>query len=149
MDVTTEAAADPLASTLPPPPPALSDLEVDAILDVTLGAELVEMIPSKRCSCGTEHDLASWSKLAYVGVMCDGVERIELRNCRACNSTIAVLLCIVEGCSRRPAWKALDATLRDYCDEHATEWLMSERGCPPHDFADGDVCSKCDSLRGR
>ena len=143
-----DASPAALASTLPPPPYALSDLEQDAVLAVTLGAELAAEAVIKVCSCGREHTEQGWSALSYCGVQADGDERFELRHC-ACGSTIAIQLCIVDGCGARPVWKTEAPTLADYCDEHATEWLMAERGCPPHDFRDGDVCSKCDSLRGR
>jgi hypothetical protein len=79
-------------------------------------------------------------------VQADEKGRLELRTC-VCGSTIAVALCIVEGCPDRPTWTTeLGA---DYCEAHALEWLRAEAGCPPHDFRDGDVCSKCDALRGR
>ena len=50
-----DASPAALASTLPPPPYALSDLEQDAVLAVTLGAELAAEAVIKVCSCGREH----------------------------------------------------------------------------------------------
>lgn len=145
MSNTSPAA---FASTLPPPP-ALSPLEVDAVLDVALAADVdePEWTPEpKRCSCGREHDAAAWKALPYCGVQEDVDARFELRHC-VCGSTIAVLLCAVEACPERPTWRV--ENLRDYCEAHTREWMLAERGCPPHDFRDGDVCSKCDALRGR
>ena len=78
---------------------------------------------TKRCGCGLAHDAPSWSALPLAGVMRDDVEAIELRNC-PCGSTLAIQVCIVEGCHERPTWAADD--LRDYCNEHAREWLMAE-----------------------
>lgn len=101
----------------------------------------------KKCGCGRVHDAEGWARLPICGVQSDGAERFELRHCE-CGSTIAVALCIVEGCSARPTWK-VEPSLSDYCERHANEWLRAQRGCPPHDFRDGDVCSKCDALRGR
>lgn len=139
-----DASPAAFASTLPPPP-ALSPLEVDAVLDVALATDLAAL--TKRCGCGRVHDAEGWARLPICGVQSDGAERFELRHCE-CGSTIAVALCIVEGCSARPTWK-VEPSLSDYCERHANEWLRAERGCPPHDFRDGDVCSKCDALRGR
>lgn len=138
-----DASPAAFASTLPPPP-ALSPLEVDAVLDVALATDLAALL--KRCGCGRVHDGEAWSRLPYCGVQEDGHERFELRHCE-CGSTIAVLLCAVNGCSSRPTWRA-EPSLVDYCEAHVDEWLRAER-CPPHDFRDGDVCSKCDALRGR
>ena len=77
----------------------------------------------KACGCGLSYDVAAWSALPLVGVQRDEVEALEMRNC-ACGSTLAVSLCIVEGCTKHATWAA--DNLLDYCDEHAREWLMSE-----------------------
>ena len=45
--------------------------------------------PIKRCHCGMCFDAESWARLPYVGIMDDGVDRLELRNC-ACSSTLAI-----------------------------------------------------------
>lgn len=47
-----------------------------------------------RCACGARYDAHAWKCLPYVGVMDDGVERVELRNCSfdGCLSTIAIPL---------------------------------------------------------
>lgn len=42
-----------------------------------------------RCACGAAYDATSWRRLHYVGVQSSGVDRIELRNCGRCDSTIA------------------------------------------------------------
>lgn len=78
---------------------------------------------TKVCGCGIAHDHIGWSALPVAGVMRDDVEALELRNC-PCGSTIAVQLCIVDGCGERPTYAADD--LRDYCNAHAREWLMAE-----------------------
>jgi hypothetical protein len=78
---------------------------------------------AKRCACGLTYDAEAWHALPLCGAMRDDVKALELRTC-ACGSTIAVQVCIVEGCTRPPTWAADD--LRDYCDEHATEWLLAE-----------------------
>lgn len=143
-----DASPAAFASTLPPPP-ALSDIEVDAVLDVALGDELAG--PVKRCGCGREHDAEAWARLPFCGVQEDAELRLELRHC-PCGSTLAVVLCSVAGCSSRPSWWRAEPSLADYCERHANEWLRAEdeaRTCPPHDFADGDVCSRCDMARGR
>lgn len=44
----------------------------------------------KQCSkCKKEYTLVSWEKLAYVGLMKEGGDIIELRNC-ICNNTLSV-----------------------------------------------------------
>lgn len=48
--------------------------------------------PLKPCGCGRSYDAFEWSRLPYVGVMGDEVETLELRNCVACNSTLAVVV---------------------------------------------------------
>lgn len=40
------------------------------------------------CSCGKAYTLAEWLALPYVGVQCDEVEHLEMRNC-TCGSTRA------------------------------------------------------------
>lgn len=50
----------------------------------------------KRCACGREYSAAAWSALTYVGEQDDGVERLELRNCGECGSTVAILLGLSE-----------------------------------------------------
>lgn len=145
--MTDAVAVDAFASTLPPPP-SLSPLEVDAVLDVALAADLSDgdyTIPPKVCSCGREHDAAAWAQLPFCGVQDDVDARFELRHC-PCGSTIAVLLCAVEACQERPTWRVQG--LRDYCEAHTNEWLRAESSACRHDFRDGDVCSKCDALKG-
>lgn len=126
MQAPTSQSDPALASTLPPPP-ALSPLEVDAVLDVALAADLDDepgWTPEpKRCGCGREHDAAAWRALPFVGVQDDVDCRFELRNC-VCGSTIAVLLCAVNGCGERPTWRV--EGLRDYCEAHVNEWLRAE-----------------------
>lgn len=116
-----DTSAVAFASTLPPPAP--SPLEVDAVLDVTLGAELAP--PVKVCGCGRAHDAASWSALPLCGVQDDGeAEPYELRNC-PCGSTLAVPLCAVVGCGAPATWTA-EPSLRGYCEAHVDEWLRAE-----------------------
>ena len=45
----------------------------------------------KQCSCGIEYTAEGWAKLPCRGVLDDGVERLEIRNC-SCGSSIAVVL---------------------------------------------------------
>lgn len=45
----------------------------------------------KRCSCGRCYTAEAFASLAYVGVMADEVEAVELRNC-TCGSTISISL---------------------------------------------------------
>ena len=44
----------------------------------------------KRCSCGKVHDAAAWRALPLVGFVRDEVVSLELRNCDACSSTLAI-----------------------------------------------------------
>ncbi len=37
-----------------------------------------------------------------------------------------MISCIVDGCPRPAAWRALEVSLVDYCDEHINEWLCAE-----------------------
>jgi hypothetical protein len=100
---------------------------------VTLDEQTADTIPpapptmpapaDKTCGCGAVHDHFDWRHLPRLGVMRDDAEAAELRNC-GCGSTIAVALCIVEGCSERATWATTD--LLDYCSGHAREWLMAE-----------------------
>jgi formate dehydrogenase maturation protein FdhE len=55
------------------------------------GAILVQNFP-KRCSCGRRYDERQWNALEFVGPQEDEVEKLELRNCPRCNSTIAIIL---------------------------------------------------------
>ncbi len=87
---------------------------------------------AKYCGCGLTHDATSWYALPLCGVMRDEVEALELRTC-SCGSTIAVQVCIVAGCTKPPTWAADD--LRDYCNEHALEWLMSEESIERREVA--------------
>jgi len=45
----------------------------------------------KRCSCGIAYTAEGWSKLSCRGILDDGVERLEIRNC-SCGSSIAIVL---------------------------------------------------------
>jgi hypothetical protein len=47
--------------------------------------------PVKHCGCGATHDREAWRSLPLAGIMVDGDELLELRNCR-CGSTIALPL---------------------------------------------------------
>lgn len=47
--------------------------------------------PPKQCLCGASYPADAWQKLPYVGIMDDGIDRLELRNC-PCSSTIAIEL---------------------------------------------------------
>lgn len=47
--------------------------------------------PPKHCACGASYAGTEWLKLPYVGVIDDGVDRLELRTC-PCSSTIAIEL---------------------------------------------------------
>jgi hypothetical protein len=44
----------------------------------------------KRCACGASYTAATWAALVLVGHVDDDGERVELRNCGACGSTIAL-----------------------------------------------------------
>lgn len=59
------------------------------IVDADLG--IVDAWP-KRCGCGCSYTESEWMRLTYVGLMIDDVESIELRNCSACGSTIAMTI---------------------------------------------------------
>lgn len=52
------------------------------------------LIFPKRCACGRVWWREAWMMLEYVGIMDDGVDRIELRQC-ACGSTISMLVSVV------------------------------------------------------
>lgn len=100
------------ASTLPPPP------------DRRAFAAPVEW--SKTCACGRVHDFDAWASLPLAGEMAGGNgERLELRTC-PCKSTIAIVLCAVDGCTEPPTWTADDESLAGYCDQHCLEWLRAE-----------------------
>ena len=58
---------------------------------VDAGLGLVDAWP-KRCGCGRSCTESEWMLLTYVGLMIDDVESIELRNCSACGSTIAMTI---------------------------------------------------------
>lgn len=49
----------------------------------------------RYCGCGAEHAAEGWARLQYVGEINDGVERLELRNCR-CGSSIAIILEVLD-----------------------------------------------------
>lgn len=44
----------------------------------------------KRCACGASYTAATWAVLVLVGHVDDEGERVALRNCGACGSTIAL-----------------------------------------------------------
>ena len=44
----------------------------------------------KVCSCSVSYTPADWRSLLLVGYQDDGVERLELRQCARCHSTMAV-----------------------------------------------------------
>lgn len=44
----------------------------------------------KECACGASWSADAWLALASLGIMDDGVDRLELRSC-TCGSTIAML----------------------------------------------------------
>lgn len=46
---------------------------------------------TKRCGCGTSYDQVAWDLLPLLGIQEDDVEPLELKNCRACGSTLAVV----------------------------------------------------------
>lgn len=46
----------------------------------------------KTCRCGAKYTAAEWKKLRYVGVQQGVGERIELRNCAHCRSTLGKTL---------------------------------------------------------
>ncbi len=47
----------------------------------------------KTCTCcGAAYSRPAWRALRYVGEHHDEVETLELRNCRACNSTLAIVV---------------------------------------------------------
>jgi len=47
----------------------------------------------KSCSCGTGYTLTAWLKLPFVGAWrWPGGDALEMRNCTACHSTLAVEL---------------------------------------------------------
>lgn len=49
------------------------------------------MIVEKRCGCGASYSRSEWNALPFVGLQADGLGgSLELRNCTACSSTIAV-----------------------------------------------------------
>jgi hypothetical protein len=100
---------------------SLSSLEVDAVLDVCLGED---DLFSKPCGCGRVHDAEAWASLPPAGEMRDEEENLELRTC-VCGSTLAVPLCIVEGCGDRGEWVREDS-LASYCLDHIDEWLLAE-----------------------
>ena len=54
----------------------------------------VPLIFPKRCACGRIWRREAWMTLEYVGIMDDGVDRIELRHC-TCGSTISMLASVV------------------------------------------------------
>ena len=45
----------------------------------------------KTCGCGQSFTAHTWKLLTRVGVQHDRIEKIELRNCPRCRSTLAVL----------------------------------------------------------
>lgn len=54
------------------------------------GTGLRAVTVTKSCACGACYDARAWERLPFVGEMEDGSDVLELRNCRACGSTIAV-----------------------------------------------------------
>lgn len=66
----------------------LSDLEIDAVLDIALHEDLAAA--EKSCACGATYSPSEWKRLPLCGHMPDGEGgHLELRNCR-CGSTISV-----------------------------------------------------------
>ncbi len=61
---------------------------------MTLDEQLADTIrPPKRCSCGEVYDMAAWATLRLVGIQeADEDLSLELRDCAACTSTIAIEL---------------------------------------------------------
>lgn len=55
--------------------------------------------PFKSCACGAAYDESAWRALPLVGVqhLDDGAPPLELRNCTACGSTIAIELPAIQG----------------------------------------------------
>lgn len=80
--------------------------------------------PDRECGCGAVHDVYDWIRLPLCGVMRDAAGVLELRNCTTCSSTIAVLLCSVDGCNSRAMYQAGDGL--HYCTGHEREWSMPE-----------------------
>ncbi len=49
--------------------------------------------PPKPCACGASYDADAWRRLPLVGTQDAGDdELLELRNCEACSSTLAIEL---------------------------------------------------------
>ena len=65
-----------------------------ALHALTAAIEAVVHPPSesKRCACGQTYDLSTWRELVSIGEVDNGREvgeRLELRNCKGCGSTMA------------------------------------------------------------
>lgn len=54
-------------------------------------ADTLPAPPYKSCGCGQVFTVVEWSEdLEHVGIYVDEVEYLDMRNCPACKSTLAV-----------------------------------------------------------
>ncbi len=68
--------------------------DIDTVLDLVLDQDDIGIVNEwpKRCGCGRSYTAHEWRLLEIAGTMVDDVESLELRNCRECKSTIAVVI---------------------------------------------------------